>query len=834
MALSKLLGRSETTDPDGSEALSFELHGLPNDAQIQRRREGVISVLEAQADGVYRIQPDDLEDLLFIPPADMDGQLSFKWHAVATELANGSTASTIANVLINVRAVADAPLAPTQTETPPALVEKQTVALSELIEQPLATSGLSDTDGSEQLRLEFTLPNGLDLQNQSDSNWTPLSALIQADGRQVVVVKASDFADLKLADMGVRENSEAPPKLQLAVTRISRESRTGDQARSTTLNFDLLFDREARPATLTLPDSPSALEDGGGIKLTELLQAKASQSGDQLTYKISGLAEGISLVDINGTKQVVPEGTPLTLANLEGWHLQAAEHNAGQFSVDLQVISTPPGQGASAQTSVQRIEFDITPVADTPELNFISPPEGPLSIATNGWLNLGDLGIKLTSSDQDGSERLSLVITAVDDDGEAQPLPTQAQFNVSTQELEKDVWIVQQTDLNGVSLYLGEIADDLTLHMSARSSDGESIMDGEPSLLTVKANAVVRVPLLEVRGVLEGLEDQQFRLNQLEGVINAQLRGNGAGQTLELELTNLPEGSQLVKSERDTNDPERSTFTTALNRDEDTALTSKLRLPYNQWSNIYWQAPADQSGTFNFKVQAFSVGSNGKTLSSEVNEVQALITAVNDAPRLINLQDLEAVDEGSKRTWDLRSRFRDVDNAASELVITAKQVSSDGKVVDLPEWLSIDSDGVLSGTPTNTDVGVLKLEITAVDTLGQLTSQQISLAVGDVNASPVFNPDVLEGWTPRIQDEITTYLKDLNLRDIVKVDLTTAFSDEDLINNDRLSFTVSRDGVNWSETISGVAVINNFTLKPEGKIMLGYKPSNCDDRSQGT
>ena len=78
-------------------------------------------------------------------------------------------------------------------------------------------------------------------------------------------------------------------------------------------------------------------------------------------------------------------------------------------------------------------------------------------------------------------------------------------------------------------------------------------MDGEPSLLTVKANAIVRVPLLEVQGVLEGLEDQPIPLlSQLEGVINAQLRGNGAGQTLELELTNLPEGSQLVKSERPT------------------------------------------------------------------------------------------------------------------------------------------------------------------------------------------------------------------------------------------------------------------------------------------
>ena len=102
-----------------------------------------------------------------MPPADRSGQLSFEWHAVATEQSNTSTASTIANVLINVRAIADAPLTPTRIDTAPPLVEGHAIALTELIQQPLATSGLSDTDGSEQLRLEFSLPSGLMLQNQT-------------------------------------------------------------------------------------------------------------------------------------------------------------------------------------------------------------------------------------------------------------------------------------------------------------------------------------------------------------------------------------------------------------------------------------------------------------------------------------------------------------------------------------------------------------------------------------------------------------------------------------------------------------------------------------------
>ena len=141
----------------------FELRGLPTGASIQKQSEGVVSLLEP-SDGIYRITPADLENLLFVPPADA-GQLSFEWHAVAKENSNGSTASTIAKVLINVRAVADA-IGTNAAINPPALVEGQKVDLSKLIQQPDETTGLKDTDESEQLRLEFKLPTGLEAEKQ--------------------------------------------------------------------------------------------------------------------------------------------------------------------------------------------------------------------------------------------------------------------------------------------------------------------------------------------------------------------------------------------------------------------------------------------------------------------------------------------------------------------------------------------------------------------------------------------------------------------------------------------------------------------------------------------
>ena len=133
------------------------------------------------------------------------------------------------------------------------------------------------------------------------------------------------------------------------------------------------------------------------------------------------------------------------------------------------------------------------------------------------------------------------------------------------------------------------------------------------------------------------------------------------------------------------------------------------------------------------------MGNNGKTLSSDILSVQVVIDPVNDAPGLNPFQNLGSIEEGTAGIWDLRSRFNDVDNTPEQLVVTARQITIDGKTTALPEWLSLDADGVLSGTPSNSDVGVLNLEITAIDPLGQLTSERVSLSVGDLNVKPSFD-----------------------------------------------------------------------------------------------
>ena len=111
---------------------------------------------------------------------------------------------------------------------------------------------------------------------------------------------------------------------------------------------------------------------------------------------------------------------------------------------------------------------------------------------------------------------------------------------------------------------------------------------------------------------------------------------------------------------------------------------------------------------------------------SSVSDTFAVTVAnVNDAPTLADIGDQTATEDQSF-SLDLNPFAADVD-AGDTVTIT---------VQGLPDWLSL-AAGVLSGTPTNDDVGTTTIGVTATDGQGAQATDSFQLTVNNVNDPPV-------------------------------------------------------------------------------------------------
>ena len=183
-------------------------------------------------------------------------------------------------------------------------------------------------------------------------------------------------------------------------------------------------------------------------------------------------------------------------------------------------------------------------------------------------------------------------------------------FNTPFITLENNQIEIKNEHLQNLSIYLDEITDDLNLQFTPKSIDGDSISFGKKKEFTVKANLekiIVKVPLLQVSGSIQGYEDVPIPLlSNIGGVVSAQHRGKGIGQTLFLEVNNLPENSKIIKLINQENEDNK--YSSPLNFDEQGNLNSYLRLPYEKWEDLYVSMPENLNGEFVFNVKAISVG----------------------------------------------------------------------------------------------------------------------------------------------------------------------------------------------------------------------------------
>jgi Putative Ig domain len=129
--------------------------------------------------------------------------------------------------------------------------------------------------------------------------------------------------------------------------------------------------------------------------------------------------------------------------------------------------------------------------------------------------------------------------------------------------------------------------------------------------------------------------------------------------------------------------------------------------------------------------------SDGKgTLESVASASTSAVANVNDAPSVANRIANQGITADAPFSLSVANTFADVD-AGDSLSLSATLANG----AALPSWLSFNAaTGTFSGTPTNTDVGVLTLRVSATDAGGVSTFNDFVLTVNNVNhASTVAN-----------------------------------------------------------------------------------------------
>ena len=81
---------------------------------------------------------------------------------------------------------------------------------------------------------------------------------------------------------------------------------------------------------------------------------------------------------------------------------------------------------------------------------------------------------------------------------------------------QNESWIVQQSEVERLKIYLGELEDEIRIKVTPISTDGSDEKDGESKIMRVLANNLLKAPIIDVSRGLQG-EDAIIPLLQENG-----------------------------------------------------------------------------------------------------------------------------------------------------------------------------------------------------------------------------------------------------------------------------------------------------------------------------
>ncbi len=816
LRLIDMISIAKLVDNDGSEELHFEIEDTSSNFYIYELGPDNIKIKQNSQDNIYKFSSQNIEDFYISPIINFSGQINLNWKAVSIEKDSDLRAEKTGGNVLYIKPVADEPLPIESINNAESLIQGETLILSKIVNVANHNIGLQDNDGSEELIYEIELPLELSLRNFNDENWIPLSN-ISLNNKNVYQLKGEDLQYLEIKD-----DSFTNDLFDVAITRISREILNGDESKSLRTNIEIPFHKNALPAEIQY-SIPQIEEDTQGITLNTLFNISPSNSLDNLSYKIRDINNNIQIINLANNEIYNSDSSELVVNNLNELLVRPMPNISGKFSFEISVISTPLGRGNSAETEPLSCLVDILAIADTPILHITNSVNEKIEIKDNGWADIYELGLSVSSDDD--SEEYSILINSLNEKDEIIPLPNQINFNTPHEILENDTIEIKNKNLNSLSIYFNEITEDLNLQLTPKSEDSGSIKYGEEKVITIKANLekiIVKVPLLQVSGSIQGYEDDPIPLlSNIGGVISSQHRDEGIGQSLFLDVNNLPNNSKIVKLIGNENGD--NIFSSPLNFNDNGTLNTSLRLPYEKWSDLYLLMPKNSNGEFEFNVRAISVGDENLEEKTTQNlSVRTILTPVNDAPLIVKFDDLEKANEGEIYFWNLKNRFSDIDNNLDDLFISVKFKNDNGFYGDLPEWLNLDENGILSSNANNDNVGIYSLLIKAFDPLGGEIEQEVQLEIGNINQDP-FIANFPSGWTDISDGIIKEFEKNITLNDSHLLSLNNIFDDIDLRYGDALTFQISEDGINWKNDLENLASISfgMLSINPVSKEKIG-------------
>lgn len=512
------------------------------------------------------------------------------------------------------------------------------VSVSDAIEGALVpvTITLGEDADSPLLETSITL-TGVPSDAQLLSGETALQP--DANGAYTLTVE-------QVADLAIQLDADSDADFELSVTVTAENVLTGATG---TGEAGAAVDVAAVADAPTLDVSAGQEIEGDIIPITLNAGLSDTDGSETLTVEVSGLEDGVSLMDANGNTYTgspvtVPAGA-LSLVPVAGF--------VGAVTLTVVATSTEADGGDTAETT-QTLIVDV-------DAGVLSPVLG-VSDATGNEDSAIALDVSATPA-QEG-DTIALVISG---------LPEGAVLTNDNEEtFEGDSISLTPDQLAGLTVVPAADSDaDFTLTVTATATRGEDSTVSETSL-TVTVDPVADTPTLTVQSA-SGAEDGALALS-----IDAALTDVDGSEVLTVEITGLPQGFVLTDSQDNeyTGDP--------------------IEVPGDLVGGLTLTPLADFAGTVPLTVRAISTDGTDTAVSEKTLNVT--IDAVADTPSLtVAVGDEQA---GDVIPVTLTAGLSDTDGSETLTV----------EVTGLPEGFSLtDGEQTYSGDPVAVPAGALSL-----------------------------------------------------------------------------------------------------------------------------